>query len=385
MSGKKFLQIVSNVHLFRPTMPEIVYGGVYVDLDLVPQEPFDALALADRDFLWTFDHNYWAHGAKYCSEQPIFNGFLASRPGHAIWPQLMDFIMYTYEPDGLIMCSTGPVALGRFARICGLFNDPSLWGSRCLALSSNTEDPRCKGALKVLRNDEGFLESSWLISTGALPWLKAKLADHHRTVIALLMIIGVYVINLDKDAERLRRVLPELKKLRLPVKRVPGVNGKSLDARELGKMSTWFCRNFCTPGMVGCAASHLKTWKAFLASDWDLAVVCEDDVRLAGDCRKRLEAVLVEVPEDFDLLYGGCLHCHPDGAEQSWSSFFFNVATAGKMYNAKHRVLSKNLYVPKVALGTHCYVVSRKGAKRLVELMDGRINYHVDVQMNHAG
>jgi hypothetical protein len=166
-----------------------IHGGVYVDVDMEPLLSFDEMNLSVRHFLWVEDHAYWAHNAKFYGEKPVYNGILASAARHPIWPQLMDYIMYTYEPDGLIMCSTGPIALGRFARITNLFEDRSLWGERCMFLPKDAygnEDIACRSGLRGFNSNESLLSSSWLLSMGAVPWLKAKVKDHHLLIILVL-------------------------------------------------------------------------------------------------------------------------------------------------------------------------------------------------------
>src|SRR5690349_6059563 len=96
---------------------------------------------------------------------------------------------------------------------------------------------------------------------------------------------AVYLINLDKDEARYKNVIPQLKKLGLPITRVPGVHGRDLTSNERASLTTSLCNAFCTPSMIGCAASHLKAWKLFLQSDQAAVLICEDDIALVDDCR----------------------------------------------------------------------------------------------------
>jgi GR25 family glycosyltransferase involved in LPS biosynthesis len=193
--------------------------------------------------------------------------------------------------------------------------------------------------------------------------------------------IGAFYINMDKDTKRRQRVQSELMKLDMPVQRVPAVNGKSLTDSERRSLTTWTCHLLCTPSMVGCAASHLKAWRAFVDSDFTHAVICEDDIVVQAGCKEQIISAIREVHDDFDILYGGCLHCDPDPG-MSWSVTFFNLVTGGKMGNGKARKAGKGVYVPHVALGTHCYVVNRDSALRLIDILRRGIDFHVDVQLN---
>ena len=195
------------------------------------------------------------------------------------------------------------------------------------------------------------------------------------------MRIQAYVINLDKDSERLNSVKPELAKFNLPFQKIIGVPGSALHRDEKQRLASTLCNAFCTPSMIGCAASHLKTWKTFLhESSGDVALICEDDIRVMQDARRQLHNALKEVPSTFDLLYAGCLQCHPTSS--SWSAALFRILTAGKIGNEKSEILTQSIYVPQLALGTHCYLVSRRGAKKLIAIFEQNISYHVDVQIN---
>jgi inositol phosphorylceramide mannosyltransferase catalytic subunit len=174
-----------------------MYGGVYVDVDFDCILPFDTVDMRKREFMWVLDHQYWTHNVKYVGEKPVYNGFLASSPRHPIFKDLMDFIMFSYMPDRLVMCSTGPVAVGKFARIMGLFGRPELWGDRCWILPTDTygrPDPQCLHKPRLLSQSETFLSSSWMLE-GCVPWCKALIKDHHLPLLGLLLIALFWKIS----------------------------------------------------------------------------------------------------------------------------------------------------------------------------------------------
>ena len=174
----------------------LCHGGVYMDVDTVLSAPLDSINIQSRSFLWVRDHEYWTHHTKYIGEKPIYNGFLASAKGHHILRELMDFIMFTYEADGLVMCTTGPVAIGRYSRIMGLHNDPSIWGDRCWILSTDAygrKDPVCDGKRRVVHSQGSFLESSWMLG-GLVPWTRSVIRDHHLLIIFFLVFLNLSVL-----------------------------------------------------------------------------------------------------------------------------------------------------------------------------------------------
>ena len=215
-----------------------------------------------------------------------------------------------------------------------------------------------------------------------LPKKKSLLLSRSRSARKMnTLTIGAFYINMDKDTKRRRRVMGELMKLNMPVHRVPAVNGRELSGAERRSLTTWACHRFCTPSMVGCAASHLKAWRTFMDSGFTHAVICEDDIVIQPGAKQRILSAISEIHDNFDILYGGCLHCDPDPG-MSWSVTFFNLVTGGKMGNKGARKISSTVYIPHMALGTHFYVVNRKSASRLIEILRRGIDFHVDVQLN---
>lgn len=118
-----------------------------------------------------------------------------------------------------------------------------------------------------------------------------------------------------------------------------------------------FVRTYQTPilkpiraGKIGCLFSHLSLWKDFLNSNQISMLVMEDDIIPTGNFDNRFEQVLDELPPTFDLLY-----LHLDSAKN------YDLRT-GSVYSHN---LKKN--VPRE--DTCAYLISRKGASKLVDLL----------------
>jgi hypothetical protein len=78
------------------------------------------------------------------------------------------------------------------------------------------------------------------------------------------------------------------------------------------------------------------------------------------------------VPKDFDLLYLGCFGCNNS------FNFLSIVFTLLGMTNDNSKKINKYINKPLVALGAHSYLISRKGAEKLIKLLDKKINFHID-------
>jgi glycosyl transferase family 25 len=114
----------------------------------------------------------------------------------------------------------------------------------------------------------------------------------------------IYVINLDRDAERMASIRANLEALGLPFERLPAVMGKDVPEWEkLVDHSAYAWRNrLDTPraGEVGCYLSHLKAMETFLRTDAPWCVILEDDVEVLPSCVTVLRSLAEK--DDWDLV-----------------------------------------------------------------------------------
>ena len=75
------------------------------------------------------------------------------------------------------------------------------------------------------------------------------------------MIKNIYVINLDRNKNRLKRIDENLKKYNLSYKRFSAIDGSKLDYKDIIDNTTSYCRHLlCNKSIIGCAMSHIKLW-----------------------------------------------------------------------------------------------------------------------------
>ena len=187
-----------------------------------------------------------------------------------------------------------------------------------------------------------------------------------------------YVINLPFDQKRKESVTQEMMKNGITPIFVEGVVGKGLTFEDYIENTTVIYSLFGVPGVVGCAMSHLKVWKQALEEDHETIMVCEDDVIFADDFLNKLNTALAEVPADYDFVYVGCLHSEKDKPTNNMLTFVQGCLDVGR---ASQKHISEHIYVPQIAFGTHCYIVSRKGLEKLVQAFDKNIKYHIDFHL----
>jgi glycosyl transferase family 25 len=180
-----------------------------------------------------------------------------------------------------------------------------------------------------------------------------------------------YVISLDTPTELLNRLMAE----NLDVELFKGINGKKMRQDQFSKYVTKTWKTFGPKSAIGCALSHLFVWKQFLATNQERAIVFEDDVVLTQNFQSELHKALAELPSDLDVLYLGYFH----------GPIFSLVYRLLGMQN-KHATksnISSRIIVPHDASATHAYMITRKGAKTLVQTLEGHIFEHVDFCMQY--
>jgi GR25 family glycosyltransferase involved in LPS biosynthesis len=208
---------------------------------------------------------------------------------------------------------------------------------------------------------------------------------------------NVYVINLDSSTERLEQMNKQMNILGKPFTRVSAVNGKTLSNEEINNVTNLACRYFCTNTMIGIFLSHKKVWQTIIENNDKYALVMEDDCVLVDTFQTDLKNSLNELDEidpEWDFLYLGCFGaCSSDrNYDMIVKIQMFGVPKINKTCPCSckkqdcklcyHR--HKYTFIPEAPTGFHCYIISNKCAKRMVDLID-KVTYHVDVEfLNHA-
>jgi GR25 family glycosyltransferase involved in LPS biosynthesis len=181
---------------------------------------------------------------------------------------------------------------------------------------------------------------------------------------------SAYVISLEQPTT----LLNTIKKMGIKTNLIKGVNGKTLDNDQIKKNTTLFGSLFSPRSVIGIAMAHIKAWETFLESGEKYGMIFEDDVVFEDNFKERMDKVLKNTPENFDLLYLGCVSCDN-----------INIVTmvqgyAGRL-NMNAKKVNKYVNIPVLALALHGYIVSISGAKKLIKYIKGYISDHLDIQI----
>jgi len=124
--------------------------------------------------------------------------------------------------------------------------------------------------------------------------ISEKISDH----------INFYVINLDRAVDRMERIEKDFASFPIPFARVPAIEGRNLTIpieNYDAPMFFLYMGREAGPGEIGCYLSHLHALKAFLASEKEFALICEDDASPTPECYEAIEQAIVHA-KTWDLL-----------------------------------------------------------------------------------
>jgi glycosyl transferase family 25 len=165
----------------------------------------------------------------------------------------------------------------------------------------------------------------------------------------------IYLINLDFSPTRLEYMLPKIQALPFPFQRISAIDGKTLSKTEIEEKFDLrgyykFMGKFEPIGAFGCSLSHIKTWETFLQSNYEFALILEDDV-------------------DFDPLILSETIQNLIRNKKFWDINTFDPANNKKGTPINIIKFQKNnlsLYLTKI-INANAYLISRTAAKKLLE------------------
>lgn len=155
----------------------------------------------------------------------------------------------------------------------------------------------------------------------------------------------VFLINLDRQSQRLRFMSEQLQRIGVSFERIAAVDGH--DATNISAASY----APLTPSEVGCFESHIRFWKALVERQAPGGYVLEDDMVVASDLTE------IRFPEEV-LAQADIIKIDQSLPRESF-------------YGTERIVVSDNRYVVRLLgteMSTGCYFVTRHGAERLLRI-----------------
>lgn len=197
---------------------------------------------------------------------------------------------------------------------------------------------------------------------------KHKVGEGFNMSIVNRIVDKVYVINMDKDKERMKSLHIELLKHSIEYTRFSAVVGANV---ENSKYLTNECNRFCTDGIKGCALSHRAIWEDMILKNYETVLVLEDDIQIEPDFNEHFKDAWDSVPKDFDILWVGC-------------KFLCNKTTVGSALNAvgfskAYEPFNNSINKTYGSVGTHAYIITRRCADHF---LSKTIKWHIDTEMS---
>ena len=149
----------------------------------------------------------------------------------------------------------------------------------------------------------------------------------------------IYVVNLDKDINRLEIISKTMKTLGLTFQRVSGVNGYDIypDFKD---------QTTLRPGQLGCLLSHQWIIKDAISNKYQNICVLEDDIvfhkQFLKLFKKKFKSLTKTTNKKIDLLYLGCSQKH------KWKNIIFNqhYITGNMFFGTFGMIINKKMFDP---------------------------------------
>lgn len=177
----------------------------------------------------------------------------------------------------------------------------------------------------------------------------------------------VYVINMDKDRQRMKKVHDILSTNSIQYTRFSAVVGSKV---ENSKYLSNRCNSICTDGIKGCALSHRAIWEDMILNSYQSVLVLEDDIQISPDFNERFKAAWDAVPKNFDILYVGCKFICNDTDVGT----ILTTTGISKQYEKVNEEINKTYG----SVGTHAYILTRRTAEKF---LGKKIHWHIDYQI----
>jgi glycosyl transferase family 25 len=183
--------------------------------------------------------------------------------------------------------------------------------------------------------------------------------------------VSVYVINLDRDQERLQ-TFSTINAGTAEFIRFSAVDGRKADRAALEKEGVIANNLTYNNGQLGCALSHIALWRGAVAQNLAITVV-EDDAILSRNFERARDRFLRELPPDWSIVLWGWNFDRsvwaeiPEGVAKSVIQFDQDALRENIEVFRRSEVAHAPIRL-RHAFGSMAYSVSPGGAAALLQL-----------------
>lgn len=110
----------------------------------------------------------------------------------------------------------------------------------------------------------------------------------------------IFVVNLKKDEDRKKNIVNELRKQKIKnYEIIDAINGNKLTHQEI--VSSTFRNSMganpwnikMSPSQIGCALSHIKIYRSFIKTEYEFALILEDDAIFVNNLNDELKNFII--------------------------------------------------------------------------------------------
>ncbi len=114
----------------------------------------------------------------------------------------------------------------------------------------------------------------------------------------------IYWINLDRSYNRKNQMEELLSNFNIKNERITAVDGKNMKMEDINKYIINQQNKKCSIYEYACTLSHLNTILKFSQSNYNYALICEDDISLdfAKYWDKPISQIVKEAPSDWEII-----------------------------------------------------------------------------------
>jgi glycosyl transferase family 25 len=171
----------------------------------------------------------------------------------------------------------------------------------------------------------------------------------------------IFIINLDKDIERLNNSYKQLNRYNINnYERYPAIYAAEANKYELNTYTTTIGKIIASKTMIGCGISHINIWKKIVKEKINTCLIVEDDFILVDDFSNKFNTIINKAPKEYDMLF----------------------LTSDQMHNhsIKMRDINEYFYKQIFISQTVGYIITLKGAEKILKYIY-KVSYHIDFQI----
>lgn len=174
----------------------------------------------------------------------------------------------------------------------------------------------------------------------------------------------IYWINLDRSTDRkesMEQIFKDDVFTNTPNKRISGIDAANTNLKNKIKS---FDLNKYNPGVYGCLLSHFECLQTFNKSNYDIALIMEDDVTLEFKkyWKKSVREIINNAPKDWEII-----------------QLCYIIDEKHELWDWKNMKSNYTNLTPSTA----AYIINKKGSKKMIDTVFDGSKYTLDPSMSH--